>query len=71
MTGRAPETYATGLGTQTLGTPHFLVEFSRGIVKVVDAPGLRRVARFSPDYLHLQQSERGAVGIAERAGDLL
>lgn len=48
-----------------------LLEFSRGIVKVVDAPGLRRVARFSPDYLHLQQSERGAVGIAERAGDLL
>ena len=38
---------------QTLRTDG-LVEFSRGIVKVVDAPVLKRVARFSPDYLHLQ-----------------
>lgn len=47
-----------------------LVDFSGGVVAVLDAPRLKEAAQFSGEYLHLDRAhDRQAVG--QRAGDLV
>ena len=48
-----------------------LIEFTGKAVRISDPIALKNVARFSPDYLHLQRSKDGPRHIIDRAGDLL
>lgn len=40
-------------------------------LQVLDPDGLKRAARFNPNYLHLTRTEQGEEPVAARAGDLL
>jgi CRP-like cAMP-binding protein len=47
-----------------------LVDFTGGVVTVIDPPGLKQTAQFNGDYLHLDRvHDRDPVG--RRAGDLV
>jgi CRP-like cAMP-binding protein len=48
-----------------------LVEFRGKSLRVLDPPGLKRAARFNPNYLHLDRTEDGDREVAGRAGDLV
>jgi CRP-like cAMP-binding protein len=48
-----------------------LIEFSGKILTVKDAPALKRMARFSADYLHLRQTNEDVGGVSQRVGDLV
>lgn len=47
-----------------------LVDFSGGVVAVLDAPGLKKAAQFSGEYLHLDRVH-GPQAVGQRAGDLV
>jgi CRP-like cAMP-binding protein len=48
-----------------------LIEFSGQVLVVKDAPALKRLARFSPEYLHLRETQASAEHVMERVGDLV
>lgn len=48
-----------------------LVDFRGKMVRVLDAAGMRDVAQFNPNYLHLQRPNATAPAATERAGDLI
>lgn len=48
-----------------------LVELRGRSLRVLDPPGLKRAARFNPNYLHLDRTEDGDREVAGRAGDLV
>ena len=48
-----------------------LVEFRGGLVKILDPSGVRELAQFNANYLHLQRSAARVGEAAERAKDLL
>ncbi|WP_375458306.1 Crp/Fnr family transcriptional regulator [uncultured Enterovirga sp.] len=48
-----------------------LLEWRRRVLTVHDPAGLKRVARFEADYLHLDRTEARDGNVAERAGDLI
>lgn len=47
-----------------------LIEKNGRVIKVTDAEGLKKVAKFSGEYLHLDRVHAGA-DVGQRAGDLL
>ena len=47
-----------------------LVEFSGGVVAVLDAPRLKKAAQFSGEYLHLDRAH-ASEAVGQRAGDLV
>jgi transcription initiation factor IIE alpha subunit len=48
-----------------------LIEFKGKVLKVLDPPRLKEVARFNPNYLHLQRTEKGEGSVSQRVGDLV
>jgi len=48
-----------------------LIELENRVLTVLDAEGLRKVAQFNPNYLHLDRTERRDPEVAGRAGDLV
>jgi CRP-like cAMP-binding protein len=48
-----------------------LVEIRDRTVKVLDLPGLKAVAQFNANYLHLKRTESQEGKVATRAGDLI
>jgi CRP-like cAMP-binding protein len=48
-----------------------LIELQNKVLTVLDAEGLREVAQFNPNYLHLNRTERRDSEVAGRAGDLV
>lgn len=48
-----------------------LVEFRGKLLTVKDPAGLKRLGRFSSNYLHLRRTEAGDAEVAARAGDLV
>ncbi|WP_114952040.1 Crp/Fnr family transcriptional regulator [Sphingosinicella terrae] len=48
-----------------------LIELKGRVLKVLDPQGLRRAARFNPNYLHLRKAEEGLRGEADRVKDLV
>ncbi len=48
-----------------------LIELRRKSLTVLDPDGLKRAARFNPNYLHLTRTEQGEEPVAARAGDLM
>lgn len=48
-----------------------LIEFHEGELKVLDPPGLKRLAQFNANYLHLERTDADDGQVAERAGDLV
>jgi CRP-like cAMP-binding protein len=48
-----------------------MIELKGRVLKVVDPQGLRRVARFNPNYLHLRKAEEGIRGEADKVSDLV
>ncbi len=48
-----------------------LIEIRRKSLTVLDPDGLKRAARFNPNYLHLTRTEQGEEPVAARAGDLM
>ncbi|MDB5472170.1 MAG: Crp/Fnr family transcriptional regulator [Caulobacter sp.] len=47
-----------------------LVDFTGGVVTVLDPPRLKKVAQFNGEYLHLDRVHAGAP-VGQRAGDLV
>jgi DNA-binding transcriptional regulator YhcF (GntR family) len=48
-----------------------LVELQGKMLTIMDAPGLKRVARFNPNYLHLRKAEQRIGGEAGRVQHLV
>lgn len=48
-----------------------LIDFRGKTVRILDAPGVRKVAQFNANYLHLQRAGAGSGEAADRTGDLL
>jgi CRP-like cAMP-binding protein len=48
-----------------------LVDWKNKIVQVIDPIRLKLVARFEPEYLHLDRTEAGDRSVSGRAGDLV
>jgi CRP-like cAMP-binding protein len=48
-----------------------LIDFKGRTLTVIDAPGLKKVARFEAEYLHFTRLEQRQSDVAERAGDLV
>ena len=48
-----------------------LIELKGKTLTILDAPGLKRAARFNPNYLHLRKAEQGSGDEAERVQDLV
>ena len=48
-----------------------LIELRGRVLKVLDAPGLKRAARFNPNYLHLRTAEAGVGTAAAKVDDLV
>ena len=47
-----------------------LIEFERGVLRVLDAPALKQAAKFESNYLHLDRTERD-TDISTRVGGLI
>jgi CRP-like cAMP-binding protein len=48
-----------------------LIELNRRVLTVLDFEGLKKVAQFDPDYLHLVRTQRGDPAVKDRVGDLV
>jgi CRP-like cAMP-binding protein len=48
-----------------------LIEFRGKVLKVLDPAGLKKAAKFNPNYLHLIRTEKEQGQVSDRAGDLL
>lgn len=48
-----------------------LIEFRSKVLKITDPDGLRTVAQFNANYLHLQQTATGDEAVFERTSDLV
>lgn len=48
-----------------------IIEMRSRVLKVLDPEGLKRAARFDPNYLHLTRTEQGDEAVSTRAGDLM